>query len=89
MMVDASGSRCPVCRARFRGAVECPRCGADLAPLMTLACQAWQARQAARRALASGDVNTAAVWISAAQRLHATARGDRLQRLIALLAWRL
>lgn len=47
-------AQCPVCRARFRGARICSRCGADLEPLMRLAARAWMLREAARDALAAG-----------------------------------
>ena len=46
---------CPVCKARFRGEAECLRCGADLTPLMLLSAHAYWLRQAARRALETGD----------------------------------
>ena len=52
-------AQCPVCRARFRGARICSRCGADLEPLMRLAAQAWMLREAARDAIADGDFGRA------------------------------
>jgi len=70
---------CPVCKARFRGAGECSRCGADLTVLMLLAAHAYALRQAARQALESGDAQTALASARAAQGLHSTAEGWLLQ----------
>lgn len=78
------GLRCPVCRAKFRRTATCSRCGADLTPLMTLAVRAWQARQAARRALLTGDIETAARRAAEAQDLQATEPG---RRLVLLSRW--
>lgn len=80
--------QCPVCAARFRGSRFCSRCGADLTPLMKLAHAAWQARQAARAALAAGDGARALALADRAQRLHATAAGGRVRLLAAWLAAR-
>lgn len=62
--------RCPVCRARLRGAPICPRCEADLG-------RAQQAEQAARRrerqaleALLAGQPQTAAAALAQAKALH-------------------
>lgn len=74
---------CPVCRARFRGEILCPRCGADLSPLMRLAARSWHARQEARRCLAAGATEQARHRIEIAQRLHATRAGRQLELLIA------
>ena len=77
---------CPVCRARFRGAAECSRCGADLTVLMTLAASAWRMRQAARAALADGDVAGARDLASQAQHICSTPAGRKLEALGAWLA---
>ncbi len=77
-------NRCPVCQVRFRGVCLCSRCGADLQPLMLLAAQAWRMREAARRALESGEFERAHVLVSAAQQLHGTPTGVFLR---ALSAW--
>ena len=69
---------CPVCRAGFRGVATCPRCGADLAPLMKLAVRAWRLRQSAREALAGGDFDRARGLAASAQRLHSTGTGAAL-----------
>ena len=66
---------CPVCRAAFRGVAVCPRCGADLAPLMRVAARAWRLRQAAREALAAGDFASARRMAEAAQGLQSTRTG--------------
>jgi len=80
--------QCPVCAAQWRSSRLCSRCGADLTPLMTLVHAAWQARQAARQALAEGDGDQALTLADRAQRLHATAAGRRLRLLAAWLASR-
>lgn len=78
--------RCPTCRAPWRGAAPCPRCGTDLAPIMRVAARAWELREEARRALAAGDRDGEALALArAACRVHATPRGERLLAL-ALLA---
>jgi len=77
-------SRCPACRARFRGARECGRCGADLAPLMRLQARAWRAREDARRAIEAGDAARAHELAALAQGLCATRTGARL---LAVLEW--
>ena len=69
---------CPVCLVRFRGSRICPRCGADLTPLMRLIAAAWHARTRARQALAEGDPAAAMRHAEQAQSLHATQSGGRL-----------
>ena len=79
--------RCPTCRAPWREAPACPRCGADLAPLMQVAMKAWQLREAARMALWGGDRPAEAVALArAACQLHLTERGQRLLTLALLAA---
>ncbi|MEX2261604.1 MAG: hypothetical protein WD696_06615 [Bryobacteraceae bacterium] len=77
---------CPVCQARFRGARECTRCGAPLAPLMALSARAWHLRQAARQAIALGEFERARRLAARAQELHYTPNGRSLGRLSGLLA---
>lgn len=78
--------RCPTCRAPWREATTCPRCGSDLSPVMRVAHRAWELREAARRALAAGDRAADALALArVAHRLHATPRAERLLAL-ALLA---
>ncbi len=74
---------CPVCRARFRGAAECSRCGADLTALMVLAAHAYLLRQSARQALRQGDYRTALASAQAAEQLHATEH-SRVLRLVCI-----
>lgn len=74
---------CPVCRARFRGAVRCPRCGADLTALMLLSVHAYRLRQQARQALRQGDCSAALARAEQAQRLHATPEGNLLRWVCA------
>jgi predicted amidophosphoribosyltransferase len=77
-------SACPACRAGFRSVAICPRCGADLAPLMALAARAWRLRQRARQALAIPDFARARQLAAQAQQVHATQPGAAL---LAVAAW--
>jgi hypothetical protein len=77
---------CPVCRARFRGAALCSRCGADLTMLMTVVAAAWRIRQAARQALAAGDFARANSLASQAQQLSYTPAGRKLEAITAVCA---
>lgn len=72
---------CPVCRAAFRGVASCPRCGADLAPLMHLAARAWRLRRAAREALAEEDFASALRLLEEAESLQSTSAGSALARV--------
>jgi hypothetical protein len=78
-------NRCPVCQARFRGARICSRCGADLEPLMLLALKAWQLRQAARQALAAGDMERALGLATEAQSIQSTESGEKLRLLLLMV----
>jgi hypothetical protein len=71
-------SGCPVCRAGFRGTAACPRCGAELTALMSLAVRAWHARESARAALAAEEWESARTLANEAQRLHDTPGGRAL-----------
>jgi len=77
--------QCPVCRARFRCARICSRCGADLSPLMRLSVEAWRLREAARDSLAAGDLASAYRLAARAQRLQVTGEGGALCLLSAWL----
>jgi predicted amidophosphoribosyltransferase len=70
--------KCPTCRAPWREAPECPRCGSDLAPLMHVAAAAFHHRTAATEALAAGRWSEALHHASEANRLHRMKRGDEL-----------
>jgi hypothetical protein len=72
---------CPVCRAGFRGCAVCPRCGADLTALMSLAVRAWRCREKARERLAEEDWARARALAAEAQRLQDTAAGRALVRV--------
>jgi len=78
-------NRCPVCRARFRGARICSRCGAELEPLMRLTVKAWQLRESARRALQAGDVGRALGLANEAQAIQGAGSGGALRLLCAWL----
>ena len=77
---------CPTCRAAWRGAVTCPRCGTDLTALMRVAVRAWELRQATRAALCAGHRTAEALALArAACQLHATPDGQRLLALALLV----
>ena len=75
---------CPVCQARFREAQECPRCGADLSPLMHLAAKAYLSRQVSRRALRDGDV---VKWHSLARHAESLCSTKTGRQLCQLTSW--
>jgi len=77
---------CPVCRASFRGASVCSRCGADLTVVMTLVVSAWRMRQGARQALAAGEFARSRDLASRAQQICCTPAGRKLEALGAWLA---
>ena len=82
----AAAMACPTCRAAWRGAVTCPRCGTDLTALMRVALRAWELRQATRAALCSGDRPAEALALArAACQLHTTPHGQRLLVLALLV----
>jgi hypothetical protein len=76
---------CPVCHARFRGATECSRCGADLGMIMGLAAGAWRLREAARQAIAEGDATRARALASQAQEICRTQAGRDLEMVSSWL----
>lgn len=83
--MNAAPSECPVCRARFRAQRYCPRCGADLGPLMSLAARAFVLRRQSRQALRRGDLPRADTLLREAQRLCDTPAGRRLGFLLPWL----
>jgi hypothetical protein len=70
---------CPVCQARFRGSIECSRCGADLGTILSLAASAWRMRAAARAAIAEGEVARAHALAARAQEICRTQAGRDLE----------
>lgn len=80
--------RCPACRAPWRGVATCPRCGADLAPLMRLVTRAWTLREAARAAFVAGEGATALDRAREACTLERTPRALRLLALALAAAGR-
>ncbi|HEV3201584.1 MAG TPA: hypothetical protein VGZ73_26980 [Bryobacteraceae bacterium] len=76
---------CPVCRARFRGSIECSRCGADLTIVMSLSAAAWRKRQAARQAILDDDPQRARTLAAQAQSICHTPAGRRLEELSSLV----
>ncbi len=85
-METAATPACPVCRASFRGALRCPRCGADLEPVMNLLAAAWSMREGARRALRAGEFARARRLAEGAADLHATGTARDLALLAAICA---
>lgn len=77
-----------MCRARYRGVRVCTRCGADLAPLMSLELAAAAARAAARDALERGDAVAGKERAARAQWLCETRAGKGLELLAKWLAGR-
>lgn len=76
---------CPVCRAKFRDASICSRCGADLGPLMTRLARAWALRQRARRAARLGQYPRAISLATAADDLCRTQTSKQLLYLTHVL----
>jgi hypothetical protein len=77
---------CPVCQARFRGSTECSRCGADLRTIMDLAAGAWRLREAARQAIAEGDLERARALAAQSQEICRTPAGRDLEMVSSWLA---
>jgi len=77
-------SRCPVCRAKFRGTRECSRCGADLSGIMMLSARAQLYRADARKSIYALNFEKARDLAARAQKEHATETG---RRLLLLTAW--
>ncbi len=77
--------RCPTCRASWRQAVLCGRCGSDLSALMQVAMRAWELRQAARTLLREGNQLAEAVRLAReACQLHETPQARQLLALTLL-----
>ena len=84
MDINGSSSRCPVCRAKFRGTRQCSRCGADLTGLMVLSARAQHYRAGARKSLFALEFGKAHEFAAAAQKEHATETG---RKLLLLTSW--
>ena len=84
MIAAESPHQCPVCRARFRGATQCSRCGADLTRPMLLALSAYRLRDTARAALRSGDYARASTLAQTAQ---TQCPGKSGRNLLLLAQW--
>jgi len=83
--MDIKGtSRCPVCRAKFRGTRECSRCGADLSGIMMLSARAQRYRADARKSIYALNFEKARDFAARAQKEHATETG---RRLFLLTTW--
>jgi len=82
--LNEESPRCPVCQARFRGAITCSRCGADLRPLMFLAARASRLREDARQAILAGDFYEAGELARQADSLCRTSAG---RNLLLLCRW--
>jgi predicted amidophosphoribosyltransferase len=77
----AETGTCPVCRASFRGAENCPRCGAHLGKLMLISAYAYALRRTAVERVLAGDAQAALAAVEAAQGLQATMQGEKLLRV--------
>ena len=77
--------KCPVCQARFRESRTCPRCGADLVPLMILIARAYRLRLEAKQALQADDFERARKLASQAQALCSTPKGKDMRLLSSWL----
>lgn len=64
--------RCPVCRARLRDEVVCPRCGTDLRLSLATERQAQTLEQSAVDWFARGDLRRAEQVLEDALRLRST-----------------
>ena len=84
MDINGSSSRCPVCRAKFRGTRQCSRCGADLTGLMILFVRAQLCRASARKSFFALEFEKAHEFAAAAQKEHATETG---RKLLLLTSW--
>lgn len=84
MSEGAPALACPACRAGFRGARVCPRCGADLEFVMAIVARAWRLRRAGWVALEAGDTVRARALATQSLALHATPSARRLAALTAL-----
>ena len=89
MMRTEMSYRCPVCRAPFRSARECSRCGADLSRVMRVLAEAQICRREAVAAAYAGDFQKARDLAVKAQGLHRSETGRRLLLLTSWLALRL
>jgi hypothetical protein len=86
----SAATACPTCRAAWRGAVTCPRCGTDLTALMRVAIKAWDLRQATRAALRADNRATEALALArTACQLHTTPYGQCLLALALLVNGRM
>ncbi len=81
-MVDTERYRCPVCKASFRGANLCPRCGATLDPILRIIAEASALRAKAAQLVQSGHFEEARQAAARAQRYDATETGKNLLLLI-------
>jgi hypothetical protein len=76
--------RCPVCRAKFRGTLQCSRCGADLTGTMVLSARSQRCREKAKKSLYALNFKKAHEFAATAQKEHATEAG---RKLLLLTAW--
>lgn len=76
--MDAVENVCPTCGAAFRGQTLCPRCGADLEPLMRVMAKAYRLRVAAWIELEKDNAAEACRLAESSLRLHRTEAGRTL-----------
>ena len=80
----AESVHCPTCKAPFRGAVRCSRCGSDLTLLVKVAAAAALTAKKARTALFDGDFPLVRELAGQAIALRSTAS---TRRLFVLARW--
>ena len=83
-MPDTERYRCPVCKASFRGANLCLRCGVTLDPILRIAAEASALRAKAATLLRYGHFEEARQAATRAQRYDATETG---RDLLSLIQW--
>lgn len=83
--MTAVQNRCPACQAGFRRSLKCPRCGADLEPLMRLTLDAYLLREAARDRIREHDYDDALNLVEQAQQLQQTSEGRSLLQVLTVL----
>ena len=65
-------TRCPLCRAKYRGEDTCHRCQTDLSILLTIENDAAKLATIAVQQLAAGSLNQAKYYAVKAKKQHAT-----------------
>ena len=75
-------TRCPLCRAKYRGEDTCHRCQTDLSILLTIEGDAAKLATIAVQHLAAGNLNQAKYYAGKAKKQHATKFHIHLENFI-------